>query len=196
MRGSLEGIEPAQCAQLMSLRDMLRPGVLSHVILQAKAQASYARTERNLKKDLRQAGFHKTLIQANVSRLRKLVAQLAWKQTRSTWSDYTEALPYTEREQHQKADFVRRITHSRRWNLVWDLGCNTGTFSRIAAENADYVLAMDIDALAVDRLYCALKQEQFSNVLPLISNVADPRPESRLAGGWNARHWLNAAGPT
>lgn len=176
LRGNLEGIEPTQCAQLMSLRDLFRPGVLSHVVLQAKAQASYARTERNLKKDLRQAGFHKALIQANVSRLQKLVAQLTWKQARSTWSDYTEALPYTEREQHQKADFVRRITHSRRWNLVWDLGCNTGTFSRIAAENAEYVLAMDIDALVIERLYCTLKQEQSSNILPLISNVADPAP--------------------
>ena len=176
LRGNLEGIEPAQCAQLMSLRDLFRPGVLSHVVLQAKAEASYARTERNLKKDLRRAGFHKALIQANISRLQKQVAKLTWQRTRSTWSGYTEALPYTEREQHQKADFVRRVTHSRRWNLVWDLGCNTGTFSRIAAENADYVLATDIDTLVIERLYDALKQEHSPNILPLISNVADPAP--------------------
>ncbi len=176
LRGNLEGIEPAQCAQLMSLRDVLRPGVLSHVILQAKAQSSYAQTDRNLKKDLRQAGFHKALIQANVSRLRKQVAKLTWKQTISTWSDYTGALPYTDREQAQKVDFVRRVTHSRNWKLVLDLGCNTGTFSRIAAENADYVLAMDIDALVIERFYKALKQEQSPNILPLIGNVADPAP--------------------
>ncbi len=176
LRGNLEGIEPAQCAQLMSFRDMFRPGVLSHVVLQAKAQASYAQTERNLKKDLRQAGFHKALIQANVSRLRKLVAQLTWKQSQSTWSGYTEALPYTESEQHQKADFVRRITHSRRWNIVWDLGCNTGTFSRIAAENADYVLAMDIDTLVIERFYRELTRDRSPNILPLIGNVADPTP--------------------
>ncbi len=176
LRGNLEGIEPAQCAQLMSFRDMFRPGVLSHVVLQAKAQSSYAQTERNLKHDLRQAGFHKALIQANVSRLQKQVAKLTWQQTRSTWSDYTEALPYTESEQHHKADFVRRITHSQPWKLVWDLGCNTGMFSRIAAENANYVLAMDIDALVIERFYCALKQEHSPNILPLISNVADPVP--------------------
>ncbi len=110
LRGNLDGIEPAQCASLMSLRDLFRPGVLSHVVLQAKAQSSYAQTERNLKKDLRQAGFHTALIQANVSRLRKQVAHLTWKQTRSTWSGYTEALPYTESEQAQKAEFVRRIS--------------------------------------------------------------------------------------
>ena len=183
LRGSLEGIEPAQCAQLMSLRDMLRPGVLSHVVLQAKAEASYARTERNLKKDLRRAGFHKALIQANVSRLQKQVAKLTWRQTRSAWSGYTDALPYTDSELAQKADFVRCVTHTRRWNLVWDLGCNTGTFSRIAAENAEYVLAMDIDALVIERFYCALKTEQSRNILPLISNVADPAPNL----GWRGQ---------
>lgn len=176
LRGNLEGIEPAQCAGLMSLRDRFRPGVLSHVVLQAKAQASYARTVRNLKKDLRQAGFHKALIQANIRRLQKLVAKLTWKQARSTWSGYTDALPYTESEQQQKADFVRRVTHSRRRHLVWDLGCNTGTFSRIAAENADYVLAMDIDALVIERFYHDLRRDRAPNILPLISNVADPAP--------------------
>ena len=183
LRGNLDGIEPAQCASLMSLRALFRPGVLSHVVLQAKAQSSYAQTERNLKKDLRQAGFHTALIQANVSRLRKQVAKLTWKRSQSTWSGYTGALPYTESEQAQKAEFVRRIAHSRRWNLVWDLGCNTGTFSRIAAENADYVLAMDIDALVIDRFYRALKQEHAPNILPLISNVADPAPNL----GWRGR---------
>ncbi len=79
LRGSLEGIEPAQCSRLMSLRDLFRPGVLSHAVLQSKVEAAYARTKRNLKKDLRQAGFHKTLIQANVSRLQKQVAKLTWQ---------------------------------------------------------------------------------------------------------------------
>ena len=183
LRGNLDGIEPAQCASLMSFRDLFRPGVLSHVVLQAKAQSSYAQTERNLKKDLRQAGFHTALIQANVSRLRKQVAKLTWKRSQSTWSGYTGALPYTEKEQAQKAEFVRRITHARRWHRVWDLGCNTGTFSRIAAENADYVLAMDIDALVLDRFYRELKQEHAPNILPLISNVADPAPNL----GWRGR---------
>ena len=183
LRGNLEGIEPAQCAHLLSFRDRFRPGVLSHVVLQAKAQAAYAQTARNLKQDLRQAGFHKALIQANVGRLQKQIAQLTWQPARSTWSDYTEALPYTAREQQQKAAFVQRITHSQRWPLVWDLGCNTGTFARIAAENADYVLAMDLDALVVERLYGALKQEHSPNILPLISNVADPAPNL----GWRGR---------
>ena len=124
---------------------------------------------------------------------KKQVAKLTWKQTRSTWSGYTDALPYTDSEQAQKVDFVRRVTHSRHWPLVWDLGCNTGTFSRIAAENADYVLAMDVDALVIERLYCDLKQAQARKILPLISNVVGGRP---CPESWLARSGTQSSGCT
>ena len=190
LRGSIDGISPQDGLQLMSVRDLLRPGVFSHVYLQAKAQARYAKSDQSdqsaphnkrhlkqdLKKDLRSAGFHTALIQANVSRLTKLVHSLSWKRSRSTWSEYTHQLPYTDAEQTQKADFVRRVTHSRPWSMVWDLGCNTGTFSRIAAENATTVVAMDIDALVVERFYQALKAEGDTKILPLVNNLADPAP--------------------
>ena len=170
LRGSLDGISPQDCRQLMSARDLLRPGVFSHVYLQAKAQARYAESgqqppqdkpnrQHNLKRDLRNAGFHTALIQANIRRLRKLIQRLSWQRSRSTWSDYTHHLPYTEGEQAQKADFVRRVTHARSWSMVWDLGCNTGTFSRIAAQNATTVVAMDVDTL-VDRTVLPSDEER------------------------------------
>ena len=187
----------------MSARDLLRPGVLSHVYLQTKAQARYAKTEQSaqpaphakssrqhdLKHDLRRAGFQTALIQSNVSRLTKLIQRLSWKRSRSTWSEYADNLPYTDAEQIQKADFIQRVIHSRPWSMVWDLGCNTGTFSRIAAQNADTVIAMDVDALVIERLYQALKTEAGSNILPLVSNLADPAPNL----GWRGkeRHALD-----
>lgn len=197
LRGSIDGISAHDGLQLMSVRDLLRPGVFSHVYLQAKAQAQYAQPvqsclstshdkrhlKRNLKKDLRSAGFHTALIQANVSRLTTLVHSLRWKRSRSTWSDYTRRLPYTDAEQTHKAEFVRRVTHSRPWSTVWDLGCNTGAFSRIAAENATTVVAMDTDALVVERFYQALKAEGDTQILPLVSNLADPAPNL----GWRGR---------
>ena len=54
---------------------------------------------------------------------------------------------------------MREVVHSRFWELTWDLGCNTGVFSRIVAENARYVVALDADQLAVERLFQALKAE-------------------------------------
>ncbi len=187
LRGSLEGVSPQDCRQFMSVRDLLRPGVFGHVYLQAKAQVRYADSgqqplqgkpgrQQNLKHALRKAGFHTALIQANVSRLMKLIQRLSWNRARSTWVEYTHHLPYTEGEQAQKADFVRRVIHSRSWSMVWDLGCNTGTFSRLAAQNATTVVAMDADALVIERFYQALKTDGETSILPLVSNVADPAP--------------------
>ena len=176
LRGSIDGIDPQDCGQLMSVRDRLRPGVLSHVYLQAKAQARYAHTPRNIPHALRSAGFDTQLIQANVSRLTRLIQKLSWKRSQSTWSEYAEHTPYTEAEHAQKADFVRRVTQSRHWSMVWDLGCNTGTFSRIAAQSATTVVAMDVDALVIERLYQALKTTPNTTILPLVSNLADASP--------------------
>jgi SAM-dependent methyltransferase len=183
MRGNLDGIEPAHCAPLFSLRDMLRPGVLKHLVLQAKLEARYGGTERNVRDDLRKAGFAKELIVANAKGLRKLVSRLQWRQSGSEWADYVDCGHYEAADQQKKADFVRQAVSSQPRSLVWDLGCNTGTFSRIAAESADYVVAQDGDHLAIERLWRELAAEGNRKILPLVNNVADPSP----ALGWRGR---------
>lgn len=176
LRGNINGIASQYCHNLMSIRDLLRPGVFFHVSVQAWAQARYAHTSKDIKKDLHQAGFHKALIKTNATRLRKIIQRLTWKRTKSTWSDYTCNNPYTDTDREQKAAFVRQVVRSHTWNLVWDLGCNLGAFSRIAAEHAQYVIAMDADQLTIEGLYRTLKAEGNTTILPLVSNVADPSP--------------------
>jgi ribosomal protein L11 methylase PrmA len=68
------------------------------------------------------------------------------------------------------------VVGARRRKLVWDLGSNTGAFSRIASENADLVIAMDSDHLAIERLYLTLKDEGNTTIHPLLYNIADPSP--------------------
>lgn len=177
LRGSIDGIEPEHCKRLMSARDFLRPGVFMHTYLQAKLQAKYGSTRDNIKERIRTAGFNKELIKANVKRLDKIVSRLTWMPAKSEWADYASNNSYMDIDRDMKADFVRDVVASRPWNLVWDLGCNTGTFSRIAAENARYIVAIDTDHLAIERLYQALKAEGNKSILPLIINLADPSPK-------------------
>ncbi len=176
LRGSLEGIQAEHCRAMFSARDYLRPGVLTHVYLQAKAQSRYEDSNRDVKQDLRSAGFGAAMIKNNIERLRRLVERLEWKPERSTWSEYTKEHSYDDDDLRRKSNFVRRVLAPRRWSLVWDIGCNTGTYSRLAAEHAEYVLALDADHLAVDRMYGALKREGNDTILPLLADVADPSP--------------------
>ena len=177
LRGSIDGISSQDCSQLMSWKDLFRKGVLTHVYLQSRLQSRYGGSDTDARRVLKTAGFNRDLIAANVRRMTQTVSALNWKDTRSEWSDYTSNNTYSEEDHQAKADFVRNTVQSRRWKLVWDLGCNTGVFSRICAENSDYVVAMDQDPAAVEIFYQGLKKEGSRSILPLVMNFTDPSPD-------------------
>jgi SAM-dependent methyltransferase len=176
LRGRLDGISPEEARRVMSFRDLFRRGVLTHVVLHARLEARYAERAERVRTDLRAAGFRAELVQANVRRLEKLVRRLERRAGRSEWSDYGARTSYDEQDAERKEAFVRKVVRSRRRGLVWDVGCNDGRFSRVAAEGADHVVALDADALVVDRLYRDLRSETDARIQPLVADVADPPP--------------------
>lgn len=182
LRGSVEGIAPELCSRFFTRFDLFRAGVLKHVYLQSKLQQKYAATDRNVSSELRNAGFSKQLIEANASSLSRLIERLHYKKEASVWSEYECGHSYTGEDRQRKETFVASALGTKRWSLVWDLGCNVGVFSRIAARSSNYVVAMDSDARSIDRLYVELKKEGAASILPLVVNVAD------LPGGmgWRA----------
>lgn len=180
LRGSIDGIAPEDCNSLFSLRDRLRSGVLTDVYLQAKLKERTAKDDQKVRSEIQRAGFRKEMIVNNVKRLRGIVAGLRWKRASSTWAAYAETNSYDSENRQLKEAFVAQTAGERRRQLVWDLGCNTGQFSRIAAEHADWVVAFDADHLAIEHLYRSLAKDGPKNILPLVSNLADPSP----ALGW------------
>lgn len=192
LRGCLDGMTPVEFANLMSLRDMVRPGVLKHVWLHAWLEGSARVRESDLSHSLPRAGFNKSLIKANADALARIIRRLKWNPPDSKWSEYAANTTYSSGDARRKADFVREAVASRPVGLVWDLGCNTGEYSRIAAERAECVVAMDADHLAVERLYQSLRraptappsaQAGTDVILPLVSNFADPSPNL----GWRGQ---------
>lgn len=173
LRGSIDGITAAECRALLSKRDLLRKGVLMHVVLQAAAQNRFADTKRDVRKDVKAAGFHRGLIEINVAKVTRLIQGLEWKQGRSEWSHYANENSYDESDRGRKNAFVQSAVEDKPRKLVWDLGSNTGEYARIAAKTADYVVAMDGDALAVERMYRELSAEGNERILPLVMNLAD-----------------------
>jgi len=176
LRGSIDGIHPEDFINIMTLRDMFRSGVFVDVYLQAKLQMKYAATTKKVKDDIKAVGFRKEMIESNIRRLTKVVKKLNWKRSKSEWSDYADDNSYSTQDAKIKEDFVRQAVHTNNWKLVWDLGCNTGRYSKIASENAQYVVAMDSDHLAIERLYNVLRNEKNDKILPLVINLADSSP--------------------
>jgi SAM-dependent methyltransferase len=73
--------------------------------------------------------------------------------------------------------------------MVWDLGCNDGTYARIAAERADTVVAVDADEEVVDRLYRARRAAGDRTILPLVLDLLDPSPGLGWRGRERASFW-------
>lgn len=181
LRGSLDGISAASIRPLFSSRDLLRSGVMMHVVAQNALQRRYSASTGSVRGTLTEAGFDKQLIARNVEGLTRIVSRLTLGDGKTTWADYAETHSYEPGEFEAKRAFVTSAAARRHWPLVWDLGANTGAFSRIAAGHADIVVAMDGDAGAVERLYQEQKQRPDSRkILPLAVNLADPSPNQ----GW------------
>jgi ribosomal protein L11 methylase PrmA len=77
---------------------------------------------------------------------------------------------------------------------VWDLGANTGLFSRLSSSRGITTLAFDIDPYAVELNYLSIKEEKLSHLLPLVLDLTNPSPDI----GWSnrERESLIKRGPT
>jgi SAM-dependent methyltransferase len=180
LRGSLEGIEPAVCRGLLSARDLVRRGVLSHVLLHERLERAHGKRGGSMSRELKEAGFGTELIKANVMRLRRLILRLEPRRMESVWSAYRSCNTYSQDESDRKADLVRAAAQAVKPRLVWDLGCNDGRYARITAKEGGYTLAIDADHTMIERLYRALVADGEHSILPLVLDVADPSP----ALGW------------
>jgi SAM-dependent methyltransferase len=178
LRGRLDGIEPREARALMSFRDLIRRGVLTHVVLHSRLERRHG--EESVRKELGDAGFNRELVLANLRRLERLVRRFEWTPGGSGWSSYGATTSYEDADAELKERFVREAVAERHWGLVWDLGANDGRFARIAAERARYVLALDGDEVVLEGLYRELRADGERRIQPLLVDLADPSP----ARGW------------
>jgi ribosomal protein L11 methylase PrmA len=65
--------------------------------------------------------------------------------------------------------------------MVWDLGGNTGVFSREAAASEAFTVSFDIDPAAVEQNYRVVKTNKEGSLLPLVLDLTNPSP----AIGWD-----------
>lgn len=193
LRGSVEGVSPADMRALMTFRDNFRAGMLKHVRLHAAMASRFTERAQDTKSSLEEAGFGAELTRATVKNLHKAVSRISWKGARSHWSDYHDICIYEEEDRAEKERFVREAAGAVGGGLAFDLGCNDGTYALVAAEHADHVVAVDGDHAVVDALYRHLRDsagDVAAKVTPLVMDLADPSPGI----GWRSLERRSFAG--
>jgi hypothetical protein len=176
LRGQPDGLTAEQLRRVMSSGDLLRRSGLLHVTLPARAERRGHGGGRNVRSELKEAGFSKEMIESNVDGLRRIVSGLEWNPGSSTWNQYAAECDHVRIHRGAKAAFISQALDGEAPAVVWDIGANDGHFSKLAAETAGYVLALDADDVILDELYRSLSATGPDNVLPLVQDLADPSP--------------------
>jgi ribosomal protein L11 methylase PrmA len=176
LRHHLDGIPLDLASSLLPFRTRFRFSTLTHVHLHAKAQkylsAKASRTRKHT--------MSRSRLFALIENLETAVRALRWR-PRGAWADYYEtAACYSTRAFQQKKQFVAESIDVIQPANVWDLGANTGLFSRLASQKKIPVLSFDSDPAAVEINYRECVNSGEALVLPLVLDLTNPSP----ALGW------------
>jgi len=178
LRTELDGIPLDLVSRLLPGSSRFRLGLGAHIHLHARAQRRYAGAGEAAAE--RVASTRKVNVGNLVISLRDTIGGLSWEPHGTEWAEYDANTSYGEAATASKERLVADLLGQTTGTSVWDLGANTGRFSRIAAEGGRSVLSFDIDPAAVERNYRALRAEGREDILPLVMDLADPSP----ALGW------------
>ena len=179
LRSSLDGLDAEGLSRLLRPRDKLRASVFRDVVLQGWLERWAGTLTEGAA--LGATGIARRALLRLIDRLRDAVTRLSSGVVASHWSLYEERAQDPAETRALKARVVEAVAAERSRALVWDLGCNTGRFSRLAARGAAHLVALDADAAVVNTLALAAG-EGHPNVLPLVVDVLNPSPDQGWAG--------------
>lgn len=184
MRVHIDGIPLDLATSLLPIRSFLDRGLYLHLRLHARYQRRYE-SAVSAKADAaarapRSRPLSKRAVSNLVEDLRSAVRKLDWTPRGTEWAEYYCGDSYRDNSLEHKQTLVRAHLRELAPSCVWDLGANTGVYSRIAAESCPRVVSFDIDPACVERNYREVKQAKEERVLPQLLDLVNPSP----ALGW------------
>lgn len=184
LRSYLDGIPPTEAVRFFSGRNRFKKGVMSHIVFPARVENAIGKKERDdrpaaRRNDRKQS---KTMVVGLVQSLKRLVKSLTIKIEHTDWAHYDKTHSYEDKEHATKKHFVKKHAGERVRGHVWDIGCNTGTFSRLCADFSDAVISIDGDSNAIEQLYLAERRSEENKILPLVMNLNNISPNQGWGG--------------
>ncbi|TEU11398.1 MAG: class I SAM-dependent methyltransferase [Anaerolineales bacterium] len=168
----IDGVPLDLASSLLPFRTRFRFPLLSHIHLHAKSQKHFADKTVNVggRKMSRLA------LLGLVENLESAVRKLRWQPQGTEWADYYEETNYSPDALHHKKQLVTEFLVEINPMTVWDLGANTGLFSRIASDKGIQTISFDIDPVSVEKNYLKCVEKGESNILPLLLDLTNPSP--------------------
>jgi len=184
-RVHLDGIPLDLASQLLPFRARFRVPLLLHLFLHAKSQVRHQADANQARSSGRRARpFTLQAFRGLIDSLEKAVTRLTWRPGRSPWGGYyTEADSYSHEAMEHKQQLVEAFLDRTSARTAWDLGANTGRFSRMAAARGMQTVSFDLDPAAVESNYSHVVRDGETALLPLVMDLVNPSPSI----GWENR---------
>lgn len=183
LRVYIDGVPLDLAARLLPMRTRYGLGLATHIHLHAAAQKRFA--DRAVGKTQTRRKMSKLSFMGLMDSLESTTHKLSWKPAGTEWGDYyaASASHYSEAAFEHKKQIVSQYLDRIQPHITWDLGANTGEFSRLAAGMGSLTIAYDIDPAAVEQNYLKSSKENDSRMLPLVMDFTNPTPSL----GWHNR---------
>jgi hypothetical protein len=180
----IDGVPLDLVSGLLPLSSKLTPSLLVHLHLHARAQGRHG--SRAIDRQAPRA-FSRGAMFGLVDHLESAVQRLTYDAQGTPWVEYYDQTNYSPAAMADKVRVIERLVERVRPATVWDLGANTGAFSRIASAAGAYTVACDGDQAAVERHYLTCRDREEALVLPLVVDLTNP--SGRI--GWNHEERLS-----
>lgn len=177
--GNREGIEPRRMLRMAGAARRFTPEFLKWVTIPAWLEARAPENGARPRSDPAAAAF---ILRRLFRRLRRTLKKLTPRAGDSAWSGYSQSNSYSGSEAAAKREFVQTVVERFGPRAVFDLGCNNGDFSVMAAEQGAAVLAVDSDPAVIDSLWQRARAGSLP-ISPTVMSFAHPSP----ATGWRNR---------
>jgi ribosomal protein L11 methylase PrmA len=182
-RTNIDGIPLDLAVRLLPARSWARWGLAVHLQLHGRIQRAQRPDLAAITAARGRLTMSRHALLGLIDSLESTVRKLRWRPARGGWASYEENLPYTPEGFESKDRLVRELLERARARSIWDLGANTGHFSRMAAESGASTVAMDFDPACVERMYRDAQSRGETRLLPLVVDLLNPSP----ASGWMNR---------
>lgn len=179
LKSFLDGIPLNLTSRLLPKKTYFNPSILSHIHWHAGNQKKYA-TKYN-QSPAKNKKLPKNFLLGIIDNLEKLIKPLQSNLGKTEWGEYYSITNYSKPAFISKKRIVDHYIKLMRPSTVWDVGGNTGEFSRLASSKKINTISFDLDPLAVDLNYQKVKKNREQFHLPLVMDFTNPSPSL----GWN-----------
>jgi len=189
LRIYIDGIPLDLTSELLPMRTKTMFTLMSHIHAHAKSQKHYE--NKKIKKGLK---LGRRSFIGIIESLYSGTKKMNWTPKGTEWAEYYSETNYTTSAFQEKKQIISDFLDKIKPKIVWDLGANTGVFSRLASQKEIKTISFDIDPAAIEKNYLDCIKNNETNILPLLLDLTNPTPNI----GWDNKERLSVIerGPT